>query len=270
MVWRAAASLLVVIWLSAGDAAAQFCPPPDAASPFPLDQSSAGLFVRGMGYLESNCLPEARALLEGALRLEQPSPTARLTLALKLLTAREALAAGRRPEAMPLLREIVRDLPGDVVKAAVETLAQLLADRHDDPDWPLLERALIDLGHRGYAYADLLLRDHQAAVLGPAAAAQNLESVLEHETRPQRVLMLQVLLADLYLRAGRTVDAALLVASLERDVGLSLLDLRGRLRFLEVGARVWKARVESGAAAAEAHLRAYETARDELRRVVGQ
>ena len=104
----------------------------------------------------------------------------------------------------------------------------------------------------------------------PPLLLQNLESVLKDESRPQRVLMLQVLLADLYLRAGRTVDAALLVASLERDVGLSLLDLRGRLRFLEVGARVWKARVESGAAADEEHLRAYETARDELRRVVGQ
>jgi hypothetical protein len=266
---RFSAALIVALCVGT-EASAQFCPPlTTSPTPVPADESPAGFFVRGMGYLDSNCLAEARTLLETAARLEGTAPTVRVAQALKLLAAKEALAGGRPVDAQRELRALIRDFPNAIVMNAVEMLAVQLRDP-DDPDWILLESSLTELADRGFTYSDMLLRDHQAATLGAAGAARKVEAVLDHESRPQRVLMLRILLAGLYLRDGRILNASVLMGSLEPEVGRNLLDIRGRQRFLETGVQVWKRRMEDGRPEYTDRLRAYETALDELRKVVGQ
>jgi hypothetical protein len=249
---------------------AQVCPPSSPQSSGPLGETPAIHFVQGMSYLRANCLGEARRSLEQARRLETGEPNTRVALALRLIGAKENLATGRSASAERELRSIVREPPGELVAMSVELLSQLLQGRDDDPDWPYLEAQLADLAVRGYYYADLLLQDHRTNRLGPAKAALELQQTLAKENRPQRVLTLRVLLSDLYVRSDRMLDAALLISSIEKDVGTKLLDLRARQRFLEVGVRVWGQLVRDGRSELTSRFDAYVTALAELKQVSGR
>jgi hypothetical protein len=269
-------SLMIGLLLLADSASGQVCPPPDRL-PVGFDDSAAAFFARGMGYLDANCIAEARTLVEKAnLAMNSGLPAQSVELrtlipdALLLLRAKEAIAAGRPADAEPELRRLLTSLKSHITVRAAKLLAEMLKNRPDDPAWTELDLDLEQMAARGDGYCDLLRNDRRAAMFGAATVAHEVEARLAvPKLGVQRVLTLQTLLADLYLRDGRVLPAQLLLVSLESDVGAKMFDLRVRQRFLETGVALWSRRVNEGRTEFQDRLNAYRQALAELQRVMG-
>ena len=235
----------------------------------------AARYAQALTYADHQCLNEAKALLtEAAAGLAGQSGTRAATLrnlvaaATDYVAALEALGRGERTAALATLQRIVERGTNVVSLRAAMTLGATLVREAGDDTWKTIEEPLSELSRRGYPEAESLLIERLAHTKGLAAAITNVEKRLAEDLDLQWALTLDVVLIELYTRAGRLVDANLLLSSVERNAAETLLDLRVRKRLLEAGLAVSNALIKQGRTEFIGQRDAYGRALLELKRFI--
>jgi hypothetical protein len=248
----------------------------------PIAQSSvfglttpAARYTQALTYADHQCLPEAKALLKEAaagLDGQTGGRTAVLrnlvTFATDYVDALEALDAHDNQAAYTKLRKVIAGGTNVVSLRAVLTLGKAIVGNADPAMWAIVDEPLQELARRGYVEADILLVERVVQSRGVPAGIAAVEERLDGLDDLQRALSLEVFLVELYSRAGRLVDAELLLSALEPDAADTLLDLGMRQRLLVAGLAVSEALVQQGRAEFAPQRDAYARAVAEIRRFV--
>ena len=233
----------------------------------PLGKYNAGLL-----YLENQCFSEARQALDEAEKELVSRPTLNegnrellgLVRAARSLTAAEEIARTDPQKSIPLFVDLLKtNGPSVVTLKARLKLASLL-----DPKalaWSDLERELGILADLGYFEAELRLADHFMGTGRHAEAVSRIESHLKKTEGLQASFAFRVLLADLYRRTGRLLEARLMATAVEKEGAEEMLDPYLRIEFLRVQTEIARARVQAGEAGAAQDLAIYEAALQEIR-----
>jgi len=233
----------------------------------PLGKYNAGLI-----YLENRCFSEALQALDEAEKGLHSRPKLNmksrellgLIRAARSLTAAEDLARTDPQKSIPLYVDLLeRNGPSIVTLKAILKLASILDSKA--PAWSNLERELGILADLNYFDADQRLADHLLETGRQAEAVSRIESRLKKTEDLPTSLALRVLLADLYRRTGRLLDARLMATAVEREGAEEMLDPYLRIELLRVETEIARTRVQAGEAGAAHDLAIYETALKEIR-----
>jgi hypothetical protein len=270
---RVAAAILSLLCATVASAEC-ILPPIAQASVFGLT-TPAARYTQALTYADHQCLPEAKALLKDAaagLDGQTGGRTAILrnlvTFATEYVGALEALDAHDNQRAYTALRRIIQSGTNVVSLRAVITLGKAIVANGEPAMWTAVEEPLQELARRGYVEADMLLVERLVQSRGLSYGIADVEQRLEDAGDLQRALSLEVFLIELYSRAGRLLDAELLLSELEPDAADTLLDLGMRQRLLAVGVTVSEALVQQGRTEFTAQRDAYARALAEIRRFV--
>lgn len=133
------------------------------------------------------------------------------------------------------------------------------------PAWRDLERELRLLADLNFLQAEQRLVDHLLDTGRSAEAVGRIEGHLRTAENVASSLAYRVLLADLYRRTGRLLEARLMSADVEREGAEEMLDLSLRIELLRVLTEIARARVQAGEAGASLDLAIYEAAFQEVR-----
>jgi hypothetical protein len=233
----------------------------------------AARYAQALTYADHQCLTEAESLLSvAATDLASQTGDRAAVLRNLVASAREyvhaiaALHRGEREAGYASLQRIIeRGINVVSVRAALE-LGTAIVHAADDPRWRFVEEILHELSRRGDVRADFLLVERRIDVNGIDTAIAALAERLHDEKDVQRALSLQLFLIELYARAGRLIDAQLLLVALERDAADTLLDLEMRKRLLTVGVAVSNALVSQGRREFSGYQDAYSRALADIKR----
>jgi hypothetical protein len=234
-------------------------------------------YSQGLILIDSGCNAEAAAVLalaRASLEGEPHRLPARDDL-LGLVVAASGLAAAlndldadRPALAKAKLLSLVQG-PTPIAESVVRLRAVLAVVpllEASGPEWQQILNDIVILADRGFWKARRALMQRNFALGHGQEAINDLERSLLQGHDLQQSLALRILLLDTYSRSQRLLEARLMLASLDPDVGAKLLDPDLRLEFLQIAlavSRAWSAAGEYGAADA---IRIYERAVAETRR----
>jgi hypothetical protein len=259
--------MLVFAWIMAcvGIASSQTCNLNSIAltgklqTPDYLAASSGWDFSQALAYLDANCFREARLSLDKAeadLAVEKTGSRdekERRQFAhnglRQYIDALDLFAQGKRAEAKQKLFQLVdENRTRDVYFRSTLTLASWLAEESDAKEWGRIEPYLKQLSGGDFKFwqTDFLIRNHQVTVGQGEAAIQELTAQLAGNLGVQRKLTLEILLSEIMFRTGRLLAAQVMTSLIEDEVGLRVLDISLRLRFLGLSANIWNAVAQSG------------------------
>jgi tetratricopeptide (TPR) repeat protein len=223
-------------------------------------------YNRGLTLLGGGCYSEAiEAFSDAEAKLQavpEPTPIQKdvLGFARAARALAQALQKAERGDRSAAIAQIFRSVipgPESVVKReALLRLSTLLAP--GAPEWAEIQDDLIILASRGDWKAQRALTDHLLTSGPPAVAVAQLEKRLRSTQEIETSLGLRILLADAYRRTGRLLEATILVAELDREVGEKVLDWELRLLYLKVGAELARGRSADGVAGARQDLEIFE------------
>lgn len=206
-------------------------------------------------YLDAGCLEDAQQWYLKArdnVGVEDQNRQSRLNGingALQIIDAIHQYRAGMRADAIAALTRIVQTYRlMDVTPRALFLLGQLLVSDPDPSAWGVVEDGLKGLTQdESWSWqAKLLLTDHEIAVSGATEAIAHLQADLAGELPTGRQLILKVLLAHALERNSRIAEAQIILANIEKDFGLYVLDPDARIFYLKVAVDVWSRRIEIG------------------------
>ncbi|HEY2090377.1 MAG TPA: hypothetical protein VGJ81_00680 [Thermoanaerobaculia bacterium] len=226
-------------------------------------------YNRGLDYYDYHCYSEASAELRSAVTvlsaLPQPSTKEKELLGLSrsaraLMEAHLRLSSDRVTALDDMLAVAQHTFPSVVKVDATMDLTRLLAP--DAPQWAQLERVLLTLADQGYWQATKVVA-HRKLARGEDASAY-LQQQLANARRVEFGHAIRIILADVWRASGRTLEAWLLIRSIERPVGEQVLDPELRLEFLRVAAAVADGRGRTGDTEAASAAAIYEMARRDV------
>jgi hypothetical protein len=227
-------------------------------------------YNRAVEYYDFNCYDAAEREFKGALELmSAPNPTTReATLrglaadGLALARAGQLLKKGEKNAAIEKLMEVAERIESPMKLRGILALVPLLEDQ--SPHWSAIERDLDVLAGRGYWQAEKVIMQRLVAAGQAAAAAVRLEKRLAAAQTMQDAFAAEMLLADAWRAAGRTLEAWLLVRSMERDAGTDLVDFELRVEFIRIADGVAAVRAAAGDADAKRAKAIYDVALSEV------
>jgi hypothetical protein len=218
----------------------------------------SALALEPLAYLEYACPEGAASVLRTALASVSAGPdldehTLEDIAELKgLLAVTEAVARGRsgqRSEARATLLDTREKYASErVQQQGTLWLADLLLADGKDPLWSKVEADLgriAEIPGPGWMAKNVLVA-HWSNDLGAAKAFAHVQQKLGDSPGLQDSLELTTISVRLLLDLGRDLDAAVLVANLDPEVGRQLLDPRARIEFLRVAAEAWKRQERAG------------------------
>jgi hypothetical protein len=224
-----------------------------------LTASSGWAFSQALAYLDAYCYREARQSLDkadAALIVEKTGSRdekERRQFAQnglrQYIDALDLFAQARRDEAKQKLFHLVdENRTSDVYFRSTLTLASWLAEEHDAREWGRIEPYLKELSGRGFEFwqTDFLIRNHQVTVGQGEAAIRELTVQLAGNLGVERKLALEILLSEIMFRTGHLLDAQVMTSLVEDEVGLKVLDISLRLRFLGLSANIWNSVAQAG------------------------
>jgi len=258
-------AMLVFAWIMASAAIAS-CQTCNLNSPTLLGKlqtpdylaaSSGWAFSQALAYLDANCFREVRLSLdkaEAALAVEKTGSRdekERRQFAhnglRQYIDALDLFAQGKREEAKNKLFQLVdENRTRDVYFRSTLTLASWLAEESDAKEWGRIEPYLKELSDFKIWQTDFLIRNHQVTVGQGQTAIQELTAQLAANLGVEQKLALEILLSEILFKMGRLLDAQIMTSLIEDEVGLKVLDISLRLRFLGLSANIWDAVAQSG------------------------
>lgn len=206
------------------------------------------IIVSGLVYDGAQCLDEAESAFLRALQTLGPTDSDERTEAdgmLQFVRAEKFLKNGDQTAAVPMLWNIVRTIRSPNASSRATDLLARILPASDRRGWEELGRYLSDASDEFRNWNTMAVVRRKQFERDPQTAITAVEADLEKDKTPQWRAALEILLAELYSRSGRAVEAQLLLNYIEEDVGKTVTDVELRRRFLELGKQVW----ESAAAA---------------------
>jgi hypothetical protein len=224
----------------------------------------------GVFYLDHRCYAEARGAFNAVIRGTGERSNARVAASasgfLQLVDALELVEHGDLKLARDKLVQILREhFHTALLERAPFLLADILARVPDPEAWKVLEEHLHEMARRGSWKARVFLANRLLAEGRGAEAITQAETELAGQLELPRRIELQLELAHLLFSQRRLAEAQLLLASLDSEVGRTVLDRDLRINFLLLAVKVWGERVRRGGdPAAVEKLEVYSNALNHL------
>jgi hypothetical protein len=227
----------------------------------------------GLAYLDIRCLDEARAAFQqeilDAANLAPEMRESQRGMGQFLLDLTQAFVDWRNGDLnsarVSFLRLSDEAMPRVVNTRAIFALAELLLQAPDDSSWAKLDPKLkeLDENRKFWTARRYRLLYGFAQENAPARIAE-LEKILSQDLSTRERLENQVLLATLLRKAGRLMEARLLTAEIEDDVGNGAISPDLRAAYVRECAAIASEQARNGDTEAAARYQVYLHALGEM------